>query len=276
MRKLLLPLLAILLFTSCEKQISTDKVPEEIAGAAANKKAEKITICHHDVVTGSYKTININPNAWPEHQAHGDILGECPGEVLSPTGRIWLDRNLGASRVATSSTDYLAYGSLYQWGRGSDGHQLTNWTSSTAGTPFNSYTVTQSSTDAPGHSLFISVFPDWRNPPNDNLWQGVNGINNPCPAGYRLPTISEFNAELATFSPQNSDGAFASVLKLPVAGRRQGGDFLSDGGVAGYYWTSSVNFTTYNASYSVLIYNYNGYFDFTGRVMGNCVRCIKD
>jgi hypothetical protein len=38
-------------------------------------------------------------------------------------GQIWMDRNLGASRVATSSTDSEAYGDLYQWGRGTDGHE---------------------------------------------------------------------------------------------------------------------------------------------------------
>jgi len=37
------------------------------------------------------------------------------GTVLGADGNCWLDRNLGASRVAQSSTDYLAYGSLYQW-----------------------------------------------------------------------------------------------------------------------------------------------------------------
>jgi hypothetical protein len=40
--------------------------------------------------------------------------------VLSPnTGKIWLDRNLGAKQVATSSTDTDAYGTYYQFGAGS-------------------------------------------------------------------------------------------------------------------------------------------------------------
>lgn len=37
--------------------------------------------------------------------------------VTSLTGRVWLDRNLGADRVATSSADALAYGTYYQWGQ---------------------------------------------------------------------------------------------------------------------------------------------------------------
>ena len=38
------------------------------------------------------------------------------GEILSPTGKIWMDKNLGATQVATSSTDAASYGDLYQWG----------------------------------------------------------------------------------------------------------------------------------------------------------------
>ena len=45
------------------------------------------------------------------------------GDVLSPTGKIWMDKNLGATQVATSSTDAASYGSLYQWGRNTDGHE---------------------------------------------------------------------------------------------------------------------------------------------------------
>ena len=38
--------------------------------------------------------------------------------VTSPyTGRVWLDRNLGATKVAESSTDSAAYGDYYEFGR---------------------------------------------------------------------------------------------------------------------------------------------------------------
>jgi uncharacterized protein (TIGR02145 family) len=126
------------------------------------------------------------------------------------TGKIWMDRNLGATRAATSSTDADAYGHLYQWGRASDGHQVR--TSPT--------TSVLSSSDTPGHGSFILVANpyDWRSPQNTNLWQEVNGTNNPCPNGYRLPTEAEWNAERASWSSNNSAGAFASPLKLPVAG----------------------------------------------------------
>ncbi|MCB4775622.1 MAG: hypothetical protein LGB73_02465, partial [Sulfurovum sp.] len=42
------------------------------------------------------------------------------------TGRIWLDRNLGAQKVAESVWDLAAIGWYYQWGRETDGHQFIN------------------------------------------------------------------------------------------------------------------------------------------------------
>ncbi|PKP05708.1 MAG: hypothetical protein CVU10_10180 [Bacteroidetes bacterium HGW-Bacteroidetes-5] len=108
--------------------------------------------------------------------------------VVGGAGKIWMDRNLGATRVATSSTDAEAYGDLYQWGRLSDGHQIR-----TSGT-----TTTLADSDTPGHNNFIrsSSLPiDWRDPQNDNLWQGVSGTNNPCPSGFRVPTETELNDE---------------------------------------------------------------------------------
>jgi hypothetical protein len=44
----------------------------------------------------------------------------------SKTGRVWLDRNLGATQVATKADDSAAYGHYYQWGRNDDGHEFKN------------------------------------------------------------------------------------------------------------------------------------------------------
>lgn len=189
-------------------------------------------------------------------------------DVTNPTtGKIWMDRNLGAAQAATSSTDAAAYGDLYQWGRFADGHQCR--TSAT--------TTTHSTTDQPGHGNFIlapSSPYDWRSPQNTNLWQGINGVNNPCPTGYRLPTETELNAERLSWSSSNAAGAFASPLKLPMAGGRS----LSYGslfnvGSSGYYWSSTVSgtlsrlleFRSTDASMN------SGY-----RASGFSVRCIKD
>jgi uncharacterized protein (TIGR02145 family) len=184
--------------------------------------------------------------------------------VVSKTGKIWMDRNLGASQVATSSTDDASYGDLYQWGRGTDGHQIR--TSAT--------TATSSSTDQPGNVNFITSMSDWRSPKNDNLWQGVAGVNNPCPTGYRIPTETEWNAErLSWTGGNNATGAFASPLKLPMAGRRANSSgSLSSVGTDGYYWSATV-FST--SSYN-LVFSSSASMSFAGRASGNSVRCLKD
>jgi uncharacterized protein (TIGR02145 family) len=189
--------------------------------------------------------------------------------VTTSTGRIWMDRNLGATRVPTSQIDAQGYGDLYQWGREKDGHQIR--TSSTYGI--------QSTSDIAGNALFITnisytIYSDWRKTKNDNLWQGVNGINNPCPAGFRIPTQAEWEAEIQTWSGKNATGAFASPLKLPPTGNRQYNGVISTDNVSAYYWTSTVsqtqvfsmNFTSSGA------YTTNAY----PRVNGYACRCIKN
>jgi hypothetical protein len=188
--------------------------------------------------------------------------------VTNPTtGKIWMDRNLGASQVATSSTDAASYGDLYQWGRGADGHQCR--TSAT--------TATLSTTDVPGNANFITSNNgnyDWRSTQNNNLWQGVNGVNNPCPSGYRIPTETELNAERASWTANNSSGAFASPLKLPLAGIRLYGDgSLHNFSVSGGYWSSTIDGDN---SRSLGFYNGDAGVNFNYRAYGFSVRCIKD
>ena len=191
-------------------------------------------------------------------------------DVVNPkTGKTWMDRNLGASRAATSSTDAASYGDLYQWGRGADGHQLRTSTTTTS----------LSSSNQPGNGNFI-LAPngpsDWRNAQNDNLWQGVNGVNNPCPSGYRLPTEAELEEERVSWNANTSVGAFASPLKLPMAGSRDysnGG--LVTGGTSdhGFYWSSTVNATS---SRNLYFLSNDTYMLRTQRAVGQSIRCIKN
>jgi uncharacterized protein (TIGR02145 family) len=187
-------------------------------------------------------------------------------EVTNPeTGRTWMDRNLGASRAATSRADEQAYGDLYQWGRAADSHQNRN----------SSTTSTLSSSDQPGHGSFITSSirdgRDWRLSQNNNLWQGVNGTNNPCPAGYRIPTGAEWDAELNSWSSKNATGAFNSPLKLPMAGLRSGGSVYV--GNTGNYWSASLSGSLPLHLYfeSILAFVSTEY-----RAFGYSIRCIKD
>lgn len=192
-------------------------------------------------------------------------------DVTNPvTGKTWMDRNLGARRAATSMIDAQAYGDLYQWGRAEDGHQNRN-----------SRTISAlSSTDTPGHSDFIlapnSPF-DWRNLQNDNLWQGGNGVNNPCPDGYRLPTESEWQAERESWSTDNVEGAFSSPLKLPLPGfRRYSSGLLVGVGVNGFYWSSMVSTGSRNFGGSLRFNSSDAGMLRSPRALGFSVRRLKD
>ena len=201
------------------------------------------------------------------------FAGCRPETVTNPaTGETWMDRNLGASQVATSSTDAAAYGDLYQWGRAADGHQ-----SRTSGT-----TTTKATTAVPGggnawDSLFIigpEEFGDWLLRRDNTLWQGGSGINNPCPAGFRLPTKEEWEAERLSWATNDAAGAFDSPLKLTAGGyRNRTNGVLSITGELGYYWGQA------RTNPGMLFFNSIG-VAYTAptveRANGYSVRCIKD
>jgi hypothetical protein len=117
---------------------------------------------------------------------------------------------------------------------------------------------------------------DWRSPQNSNLWQGINGVNNPCPNGYRLPTTTELDQERLSWASNTSAGAFASPLKLSLGGNRAyNTGAIQATGVLGFYWSSNVtltgsSFLIIGTSAQTAIQNNNP------RSYGASVRCIKN
>ncbi len=183
------------------------------------------------------------------------------------------------AQQATAHNDHLAYGSLFQWGRYSDGHELVNLTGPSSGTHLSGTTLNKSSTDLVGHNMFIAINTttrDWRNPANDNLWQSEASITNPCPDTYRLPTITEMNTLVAAESITDYTAAANSALGFTAAGRKSWFDAAPYTlGSGGYYLTSTI------AGTGVAIRFF--YFDGTSivttnsyRQSGRSVRCIKD
>jgi hypothetical protein len=194
-------------------------------------------------------------------------------------GKTWLNNNLGANYAnttngafnpaaqASSSNDANAYGSLFQWGRGADGHEFRT-SGNTAGpiaTPWTSSNFITKNT----------IHFDWRTPQDDNLWQGVSGTNNPCPIGYRVPTDTELDNQRLTWSVNTSSGAIASPLKLPGAGYRR---YSSPGslfgvGTSGRYCSTTVSSTS---ARFLFFSSSNALMDPDYRANGFSVRCLKD
>ena len=195
--------------------------------------------------------------------------------VISPyTGKVWLDRNLGASQVCTSFDDALCYGDYYQWGRNFDGHQESN--SSTTDTQATDVTTV-------GHGDFITssitYSYDWAKTVDGAgttrsiNWFATDG-SSVCPVGFRVPNIIELRAETLDIGVTNRDTAFTNFLKLPSAGYRLffDGSMFSVGSW-GVVWSRSVdssvspnvNFSSGSAG--------TGY-DF--RTSGMSVRCLRD
>ncbi|MDY3318441.1 FISUMP domain-containing protein [Riemerella anatipestifer] len=224
--------------------------------------------------------------------------------ITGPDGKTWLNNNLGAeyarvgsldfnpTKQATSKTDYKAYGSLFQWQRKPDGHELITWTSSTNGTPkyTGSGSLSSSWTNA-GTNRFINgedTYASWLNTTvnqqtaNHQLWR-ANGTNNPCPLGYHVPTLAELQAlhtaitgATGTNSSGNSNMWNETGLRLPASGGRIWvvGSF-GDRSSHGRFWSSEASNSSH--SWSLWFSSRNsgaGYNDY--RAFGFSVRCIKD
>jgi len=222
-----------------------------------------------------------------------DVKVGCPVKTISGSWLTFMCYNLGAKDMSitdqmnytpnpnlTATTDSTVYGSLYQWGRVADGHQLRTSQSYPNNTPgFESAPVSDSDLDGNGQVLstfasygkFIknSVIPfDWRDTQLNTLWYD-NGktVNDPCPEGWRVPTQSEWgsifeggdtsgdqdNATANTWKWSNSNtrgylitppGSSAPTLFLPAGGfRYYAGGGLDFSTINGYYWSSSVYYT---------------------------------
>ena len=222
--------------------------------------------------------------------------GTTYGAVKSPyTGKIFLDRNLGAARVCTAYNDIACYGDYYQWGRNFDGHEDQD----------SGDTATLAADIAfVGHSKFITEDGapfDWAKrgaggAGDDNgskrvaNWSKTDG-SFVCPIGFRVPTLEEMKAELldsgsaeiqkdhSQKSDNNDDrmiNAYNTFLKLPAAGFR---DIITAAllkqGTWGSMWLLEDNGNGFG---STILFERGRAIEHNTveRAIGMSVRCIKD
>jgi len=208
-------------------------------------------------------------------------------------GKLWLNFDLGApyadrtnnafnpDATPTSREDSYAYGSLWQWGRKADGHQLVVTTAPNARNPVNSAT-TNVKDDEPNDTQFITSSSDWRVNSDDTLWRGVTAPNRVCPAGYRIPTFLEWEEAGEGVTQGGSVWLPPQFLNLQLGGKRSATDGYIDGvRTEAYFWSSTP--TTNNEMY---VYHFQPDSTVSGgakaekkqsiKAQGNPVRCRKD
>lgn len=191
--------------------------------------------------------------------------------VISPkTGRVWLDRNLGARNVCSTANNVGCFGDLYQWGREADGHERRTSPTVYGGTNKLTPSINSFFTSTEDGSYFYVG--DWTGKDSSGKqrsenWSKIDG-SSVCPIDYRVPTIYEL-----------SDENDKNFLKLANGGFRDD-HFGSLENKEGAYLWSTTTLLSYDLS-SALIVSANKLentrvSNFTPRTSGYSIRCIKD
>jgi hypothetical protein len=181
----------------------------------------------------------------------------CSAFVASGVSKVFMCHNLGANTSADPLTpSWELNGNYYQWGRnptclGQDGADGTNPCSSPvygAAAPWGNTTGNDNAGAITGWSTTPAANGAWAD--------GSKTVNDPCPAGFRIPTAAQWTGVInATLNPRTFIGSFTggttnyssgiqfgSSLFLPAAGFRgtsNGTLFLR--GSDGYYWGSGAS-----------------------------------
>ena len=146
----------------------------------------------------------------------GEILAEEPVGTILFNGLYWMDRNLGATSADLENDWDNAIGKFYQWGR--------NTAFGIANIETISGPVTADEAAANQDKFITKMNGDWLDGTDDTRWQSVE--SQPCPEGFRLPTIADFNG---IFPPA---GVLVNMYNAPVNKT----ETLSAGNFPAQYW----------------------------------------
>lgn len=187
--------------------------------------------------------------------------------VLPGNNQAWMRHNLGADTSLDPDVPVQGiHGNYYQWGRAA--------VVATASTPAGAIGG-WNTTNAP-----------------QNSWQdGIKTVNDPCPAGFRVPTSQQFTnlinsntaSNIGSFTDSATNygsakvfGSGANKLTLPAAGFRHTATSGTLGyrGFSGYYWSSAqygsaTAYHLYFPSASVSV-------GLSTRSYGFSIRCISE
>jgi uncharacterized protein (TIGR02145 family) len=196
--------------------------------------------------------------------------------------------NLGANTSADPFTpSWELNGNYYQWGRnptcfGRDGIDAPDPCSSPvygAAAPWGNTTANNNGGQITGWSDTAAANGAWVD--------GSKTVNDPCPAGWRVPTAAQLTGVgNITLNPRTSVGTwtdsstnygtgymFGQSLFLPATGYRSSSGQLDGRGSFGFYWSSTGS----GSDARVLLFDSgNASMYTTNRTGGYSLRCVAE
>jgi uncharacterized protein (TIGR02145 family) len=213
--------------------------------------------------------------------------GNCGAYIAPEVWKAFDCYNLAAIGKTTNDDPFTPswrlIGGYWQWGR--KGPDSSQWhTTNTA-----NFAHGPTGSDAGSANDIEIIGWDQTDAPDGSWSDASKNANDPCPAGFRVPTTSQWDGVMAN-NTQSTKGTtwsssatnyssarnFGDKLMLPAAGYRNysSGGSLVYRGYIGHYWSSSQH----SSGYAWDLYFYSGYAGthyYTSRY-GFSVRCVAE
>jgi uncharacterized protein (TIGR02145 family) len=187
------------------------------------EKPQNKNITTHGAKLGSEASYTPDITAWGMHtyycvvsnstdsvvSNYADVAVGCGAKTTDGNWLSFMCYNLGADTTLDPFVYYSKHDScsfdikgwLFQWGRVADGHQWRG--AARAAGPWVDSTRNQvPSGNATFYGKFISTssapsYHDWARPPYAKAWSAYKSADDPCPAGWVVPTVSDYASIVA-------------------------------------------------------------------------------